>query len=110
LRKAGHNVVLASSGEAALRLYEEAQAEVTLVLLSAQRPGLNGRRLLAALQQINPHVRCIIAVDVSPEEELLPLLREGAIGLLARPIDPDDAVGVVSRVLEEELIRESVMP
>jgi DNA-binding NtrC family response regulator len=108
-RKAGYNVLLASSGEAALRLYEAAQSEVTLLLLSAQRPGLNGRRMLAALQEINPAVRCIIATDVSPEEELLPLLRQGAIGLLPKPLNPDDAVSLVSRVMEEEMVRESAM-
>jgi DNA-binding NtrC family response regulator len=109
-RRVGFNVLLAGSGEAAVKLYEGAQGDVTLVLLSAQRPGLNGRRVLATLQEINPDVRCIIATDVSPEEELLPLVRQGAVGLLSRPIDPDDAVRVVSRVMEEELLRESVMP
>ena len=108
-RRAGFNVLLTSSGEAALKLYEGVQSEVTLVLLSAQRPGLNGRRTLAALQEINPAVHCIIATDVSPEEELLPLLRQGAVGLLSKPLNPDDAVSLVSRVMEEELVRESVM-
>jgi two-component system cell cycle sensor histidine kinase/response regulator CckA len=102
--RAGFKVLLTSSGERAVQLYKGVQSAVALVLLSAHRPGLNGRRVLAALQEINPAIRCVIATDVAPEDEILPLVRQGAIGLLSKPLDLDDAVRVVSQVLENDWV------
>jgi DNA-binding NtrC family response regulator len=99
-QRVGFNTLLAGSGEAAVNLYREAKSSVDLVLLSAQRPGLNGRRVLAALQEINPAVRCIIATGVTPQDEVLPLVRQGALGLLSKPLILEEAVRVVSRAAE----------
>lgn len=104
LKGAGFKVLLASSGESAVTLYEGVLSTVAVVLLIAQRPGLNGRRVLAALQEINPAVRCVIATDVAPEDEVLPLVRQGAVGLLSKPVDPDDAVRVVTGVMEDDWV------
>jgi two-component system NtrC family sensor kinase len=93
-------VLLAGSGEAAVNLYESAHASVDVVLLSAQRPGLNGRRVLAALQEINTAVRCVIATALTPQDEVLPLVRQGAAGLLAKPLVLDEAVRVVRQAVE----------
>jgi DNA-binding NtrC family response regulator len=109
-KRAGFKVVLASSGEAAVRLYGGVQASVAVVLVSGQRPGLNARRVLAALQEINSDVRCVIATALTPEEELLPLVRQGAVGLLAKPLDLNDALRLVRRVVEDDPAREGVSP
>jgi DNA-binding NtrC family response regulator len=99
-QRAGFNTLLADSGEAAVNLYREAHSSVNLVLLSAQRPGLNGRRVLAALQEINPAVCCVIATGVTPQDEILPLVRQGAIGLLPKPLVLDNAVQFISEVVK----------
>ncbi len=103
-QQAGSKVLLASNGEAAVKLYRGVQSRVVVVLLSAHRPGLNGRRLLAVLQEINPTLRCVIATEVTPDDEVLPLVRQGAAGLLAKPLNMNDAVAVVSRVMESDWI------
>jgi DNA-binding NtrC family response regulator len=103
-QQAGYNVLLASSGEAAIKLYRGVQSRVVVVLLSAHRPGLNGRRLLAALQEINPTLRCVIATEVTPDDEVLPLVRQGAAGLLVKPLNLNEALAVVSRVMEGDWI------
>jgi DNA-binding NtrC family response regulator len=103
-QQAGFRVLLASNPEAAVKLYKGTQSAVAVVLLSAHRTRLNGCRVLAALQEKNPSVRCVIATEITPEDEILPLARQGAAGLLAKPLHIHEAVSVVSRVMEGDWI------
>ena len=103
-RGAGFKVLLASSGQAAVKLYRGVQSSVVAVFVSAQRPVLNACRLLAALKQINPLVRCVVATELTPDDELLPLVRQGAAGLLAKPLIVKQAVAEVARVMESDWI------
>jgi hypothetical protein len=41
---------------------------------------------------------------MAPEDQILPLVRQGAIGLLSKPLDPDDAVRVVSGAVEDDWV------
>jgi DNA-binding NtrC family response regulator len=104
IQEAGFSVLLASSEKAAVKLYRGVHAVVAVVLLSANRVSLNGCRLLAALQEINPALRCVIATEVTPDDELLPLVRQGAAGLLSKPLDIDETKAVVRRVMESDWI------
>ncbi len=54
----GFDVRLAGSGAEAVRLYEQHHSSIAVVLLDVQMDGLDGPGTLAALQRINPQVRC----------------------------------------------------
>lgn len=56
----GWQVIPASDGEEAVRLYREHPHRVDLVLLDVQMPGMDGPTTLARLREINPHMRCCL--------------------------------------------------
>jgi DNA-binding NtrC family response regulator len=102
--RAGFNVLLAGSGESAVTVYTRMQRMVRVVLISSQRPSLNASRLLTALKSINPAVRCVVAAELSPDVQLLPLLRQGAATIVSKPIKMDETVRAVRGVLEREAL------
>jgi CheY-like chemotaxis protein len=58
LRRRGFEVWLAADGPETLDLYWRYRALIDLVLLDVRMPKLDGPRTLAALQQVNPGIRC----------------------------------------------------
>jgi two-component system OmpR family response regulator len=54
----GFRVLLAANGQEAVDLYQQQHEAIALVLTDVRMPGLDGPETLAALQQINPAVRC----------------------------------------------------
>lgn len=58
MRQQGFAVWLAADGHEALALYRQQKKAIDVVLLDVRLPGLDGPQTLAALQQLNPRVRC----------------------------------------------------
>jgi CheY-like chemotaxis protein len=83
----GFIVWLAGNGRQAIELYTELQAEIDMVLLTVCMPGLDGPHTLAALQKVNPRIRCsFLAGDIGnyTEEELL---EQGALYVFRKPLN-----------------------
>jgi len=70
LERLGYDVVTATDGNQAIRIYRERTKEVILVLLDMLMPGRNGLETLQALREINPQVKVILSSGYS--EDLLP--------------------------------------
>jgi CheY-like chemotaxis protein len=83
----GLAVLCADSGTAAVSLYREHGASIDVVLLDVQMPGLDGPQTLAALQTLNPDVRCCFMSGqtgrCSPDD----LLALGAADFFPKPFD-----------------------
>ncbi len=58
LRRQGFAVWLAANGQEALEQYRCHRATIDVALLDVLMPGLDGPQTLAALQALNPQVRC----------------------------------------------------
>ena len=90
LQRQGFSVWMADGGRAALDLYRQHQAAVSVVLLDVRMPDMDGPQTLAALQRINPAVVCCFmsgqAGDHTPES----LLALGAVRLFEKPFRTDE--------------------
>lgn len=87
LERLGYSVLLAENGEAALKLYEEEQERIWLVVLDLIMPIMDGEEAFSRLQQINPDVRVLLSSGFSKEEKADELLRQGAAGFVEKPFD-----------------------
>jgi CheY-like chemotaxis protein len=99
LRKHGFAVWLARDGREALQLYCRHRDAIDLVLLKVNLPGLDGPQTLAALQRLNPEIRCcFLSGDAGAytDEELL---EQGATALLNKPFRADEMAPVLWQLL-----------
>jgi two-component system, cell cycle sensor histidine kinase and response regulator CckA len=99
LRRYGFNVLLAASGREALEVYRRHREAIAGVLLDVRMPGLSGVETLAALQQLDPQVRCCLttgAADRCGEEGWL---ERGAVAVLPKPFALADLAEALGRAV-----------
>ena len=92
LDESGYTVLIASSGEAALR--RAAQALPDVVLLDAMMPGMDGfevaRRLKAAPE--TAHIPIIFMTGLTETEYLVAALEAGGVDYVTKPIRPKEVL------------------
>jgi len=101
LERAGHRVVTASGGRAAIECFRERAAEIDAVLLDLTMPDASGEVVLAELQRIRPDVRVIIATGYNPEAASRRLASHGVAGFVRKPYEPEEIVEQIGRALAE---------
>ena len=85
LEPRGFTVWLAVDGDDALDLYRRNHAEIDLVLLDVQMPGLDGPHTLAALQRLDPDVLACFMTGNSAAYTDDDLLSRGAARVFNKP-------------------------
>jgi serine/threonine-protein kinase RsbW len=99
LARDGFAVWSAGSGRAAVEFYRRHQARLGAVLLDVKMPGLDGPATLAALRQINPHVRAIFVSSDTGSYTPETLLDLGVEAILQKPFDLAEVCRVVGAAL-----------
>jgi len=74
LDQLGHTVISAEDGRTGLKLFAEQFETIDIVLLDLAMPHMSGTEVLAALRQIDPHVKVIISSGNMNEELDVPRL------------------------------------
>lgn len=99
LEDAGHDVLEAGSGAAALEAYFLERPEVVLLDLSMEDMG--GLEVLARLRELDAHVRVIVvSADVQRSTKEM-VQRAGALRFVGKPAEPGLLLGAVESILEE---------
>lgn len=83
----GFRVWAAEDGLEALTLYQKHRAEIDLVVLDVNMPGLDGPQTLEALRRADPEVRCCFMSGGSGCYSLRALRQMGAACFFAKPLD-----------------------
>ena len=90
LQRKGFAVWLADGGCAALDIYRERQAAISVVLMDVRMPDLDGPQTLVALQRINPAVACCFMTGYAGENSPEGMLALGAVRLFDKPFRIDE--------------------
>ena len=98
LRHYGFAVRLASGGSEAIAVYRAHWRTIAVALVDVQMPGMDGPATLAALQQINPLVRCCFMSGSTGRYTTEALLGMGAVHVLDQPFS---SLGLLSGYLLE---------
>jgi len=99
LRGLGYEVVTASNGEEALRVYKERCDEIALVIMDRVMPKIDGIESYKLLKGINPHVRVIISSGYAADEALN-LKELGVLGFLDKPYRMAEMARMVRRSID----------
>jgi CheY-like chemotaxis protein/anti-sigma regulatory factor (Ser/Thr protein kinase) len=97
LKEAGHQVVEAADGEAALKKLHTGKFD--LVLLDVWMPRINGLELLARLREEPSRPRVIVMTSDDTPETLLQAVREQAYHYVSKPIDVNGLAKIVRDAL-----------
>jgi CheY-like chemotaxis protein len=101
LQLGGFTVWVAADGQEAVELYRLQGRAIDLVLLDVQMPGLDGVQTLAALQALDPGVRCCFMSGhlgpYSPED----LRAWGSLSLFLKPFSAADLVQTIAALTRE---------
>jgi CheY-like chemotaxis protein len=102
LEDLGYAVMPVTSGEAAVRAFEEKGHEIDLVLMDMVMPGLSGTALFDQIRSINPRARVLVFTGYELEQEAKDLLDRGCRGYVQKPFDVADLSRMIRNVLEAE--------
>jgi DNA-binding NtrC family response regulator len=98
IRRRGHTVVIAASGQDALAMVREAR-DIDVVITDVQMPKMSGMQLAARLHALNANLPIILmtgyALLLSPSEAL----EIGAADYILKPFEPETLIGSLERAL-----------
>lgn len=98
-------LTLASTGEEALKLLDDAEQD--LVLLDLVMPGIDGIQALKRIRQINPGLPVVILTATQMVRTAVEAMKLGASDYLTKPFDLDELRLVIEKcLLTSELQRE----
>ena len=101
LERAGHCVVTANGGRAAIEIFRERGHEIDAVLLDLTMPDTSGEEVLLELRQICPDVRVIISTGYTAQAASELLASHGVVGFVRKPYQPEEILEQVSRALAD---------
>ncbi len=85
LEKLGYSVLIAKSGEEALKIYTEKKDEIDLVILDMIMPGMGGGETFEQLKQIDKNVKVLLASGYSINGQAKEIIRQGCLGFIQKP-------------------------
>ncbi len=95
----GYEVLMASSGDQALRLVAEESPDVLLTDLKMQ--GMDGHELLSQVRKAHPDTAVVIMTAYGTIRSAVEALREGAEDYLTKPVDVEEIEHLLSRILQK---------
>ncbi len=81
----GYRVVVAATGEEALRLFKDIPLEIDVVLTDMMMPGMDGQTTISRLREINPAVRIIATSGVRASRTLVASTLASPVVFLEKP-------------------------
>jgi DNA-binding NtrC family response regulator len=102
LERQGHTVLEAKDQPEAVKHLQQGQPAV--VLSDLRLPDGDGFGVLRASKEIDPDVRVIVMTAYGSIEDAVSAMKEGAMDFLAKPVDPDHLLLLVSRALDQRRI------
>ena len=102
LERPGHAVLEARDQPEAVKILQQNQP--ALVLSDLRLPEGDGFGVLRASKEIDADVPVIVMTAYGSIEDAVAAMKEGALDFLAKPVDPDHLLLLVSRALEQRRI------
>ena len=99
-----YDIVVAGSGEAALKLVSDQQFD--LVFLDIRMPGLNGLETLKELKELSPQTEIIMVTAVNDVQKASEAVKLGARDYVVKPFDVDHILKLADQIIKRKTIRQ----
>jgi DNA-binding NtrC family response regulator len=104
LRRLGHQVNIAASGEEAAESARSQEPEI--VLLDLRLPGMDGLETLKALRSRHPSIEVIMLTGHGSIDSAIECVREGAFDYVTKPCPLDEIAMRIQRAIERRVLRQ----
>ncbi len=101
LLRSGYNVLAASSGEEALRLFSDAKHDIRLLLSDVIMTGMNGPELYQRMSERHPGMKGLFMSGYSSEILNHEGILRGACHIIQKPFAPRDLLRQLREVLDQ---------
>lgn len=81
----GYTVLLAESGEEGIKIFEEKNKDIDLVLIDMIMPKMSGKEVFDKLIQISPKVKVILTSGFQMDDRITDTLKKGALDFIYKP-------------------------
>lgn len=107
LKKVGHSVLSASTGETGLALFRK--NAIDLVLTDLRMPGMDGMELLERIKEFDSEAMVIIVTAYGTIEKAVTAMKKGAFDYITKPFNREELFLVIERGLKvKRLEKENV--
>ncbi len=101
LEKLGYSALSASSGKAAIGIYEEKKDNIDMIILDMIMPDLGGEQTYDRLRKINPHVKVLLSSGYSMNDQAEKILKRGCNGFIQKPFTMEELSAKLREILEK---------
>jgi len=95
----GYQVLAAQDGEAGLRVYEQYQPEIALVVSDINMPTMNGVDLFYALRKRDPNVKFIAISGYVVPDSVAQMKEDGLLEIIRKPFSIESLLNRVKKLL-----------
>jgi CheY-like chemotaxis protein len=96
----GYQVIVALSGREAIDIYAQKKDQIDLVIQDMVMPVIDGAAVFAALKQMNPYVKVILASGYVYNEKISTVMEQGCRAFMPKPFRLEDLSYKVRKVLD----------
>ena len=100
--RAGHRVLVAEDGAAALEVLRAEPVDV--VLTDLVMPRMDGHALLRATKTVRPECDVVLMTAYGTVENAVAAMREGAYDFITKPVRRAEVLAAIDRVLEKQAL------
>ena len=97
----GYKVLVAQTGEEAVKIYRQHKKEIALVIQDMVMPGMNGADIFKAIKKINPDVKVILASGYMMNKQIAAVMDAGCRAFMQKPFRLEELSLKVREVLDE---------
>ncbi len=115
LKKAGYDVILASTGEEGLSHIGKDPSSFYAVILDLMLPGISGMDVLKRIKSVDSEIPVVVVTGYATVDKAVEAMKEGAYDFISKPFTPDQLRITVERAaerrrfqLERELFRKEM--
>jgi two-component system, cell cycle sensor histidine kinase and response regulator CckA len=99
LRRLGHKVFKANSGFEAVKIFEEYQSQIDLVIMDMYMPEMNGQELTDKLRKIDQKIKVLLSSGGLADLEEREILDRGFDGFIRKPYSIDSLSEEMAKIL-----------
>jgi PAS domain S-box-containing protein len=101
LEKLGYRVLLAESGQSALKVYETYRDRIGLIILDMIMPGMGGSEIFDHLKAMDPSIRVLLSSGYSLNGQASQIMKRGCNGFIQKPFNIEQISKKIREILDK---------